>query len=149
MKRSVLAPLSLTLLLSSMAVHAAEHVVEMKNNGADGMMVFEPSVIKVAVGDTVKFVPTDMAHNSQSVDGLTPVGSATWQGVMNQEVSVTLDKEGVYVYQCAPHSIMAMVGVVVAGNPVNLDQIKADSKKLTSTFVMNKDRLDNYLAGIK
>lgn len=149
MKLSVLAPLSLTLFLSSIAVNAAEHVVEMKNNGTDGMMVFEPSVVKVAVGDTVKFVPTDPAHNSQSVSGLTPAGSVTWQGGMSKEVTVTIDKEGVYVYQCAPHAMMAMVGVVVAGKPVNLEQVKTDSKKLSSTFMMNKDRLDNYLAGIK
>ena len=38
---------------------AAEHVVEMKNSGADGAMVFEPGFVKAEPGDTVKFVLVD------------------------------------------------------------------------------------------
>jgi len=133
------------LFLSSQVAVAAEHTVQMKNVGADGTMVFEPAVVKAAVGDTVHFVPTDMAHNSESVPGLIPEGAAGWKGEMNQKISVTLDKEGVYVYKCAPHTVMAMVGVVVADNPTNLDDVKANSASLSATFAMNKDRLDKYL----
>ena len=80
---------------------------------------------------------------------LAAAGAATWKDGMGQKVSVTLDKEGVYVYQCMPHAMMAMVGVVVAGRASNLDDIKAKSSSLTSKFVMNKDRLDNYMAQVK
>ncbi|WP_271270627.1 pseudoazurin [Aliamphritea hakodatensis] len=128
---------------------AAEIIVEMKNAGADGAMVFEPAVVKAEVGDTVTFVPTDMAHNSELVPGLAPSGAASWKGGIGQAVSVTLDKEGVYVYQCLPHVIMAMVGVIVAGEPDNLDQVIADSAALKGRFVMNKDRLDTYLEQAK
>lgn len=128
---------------------AAEHTVEMKNVGAEGTMVFEPAVLNVAVGDTVHFVPTDMGHNAETVAGLVPAGAAGWKGDMNQKVSVTLDKEGVYVYQCMPHAIMAMVGVVVAGQATNLEDVKANSAALSGRFVMNKDRLTNYLGQIK
>lgn len=129
---------------------AAEHTVEMKNVGADGsIMVFEPAVLKVAVGDTVHFVPTDPSHNSESVSGLTPEGAATWKGPLNSKVSVTLDKEGVYVYQCLPHIALAMIGVVVAGEPTNLDQIKENSGELSSRIFANKERLDNYLAEVQ
>lgn len=128
---------------------AAEIIVEMKNAGADGAMVFEPAVVKAEVGDTVTFVPTDMAHNSELVPGLAPQGAVSWKGGIGQPVSVTLDKEGVYVYQCLPHVIMAMVGVIVAGQPANLDQVIADSSALKGRFVMNKDRLDTYLEQAK
>ena len=138
----------LALALSANYVFAADHVVQMKNGGADGPMVFEPAVIKVAVGDTVHFEPTDMAHNSESVSGLTPEGAVTWKGEMSKKVSVTIDKEGVYVYQCLPHSMMGMVGVVVAGEPVNLDAVKSNAGQLSGKFAMNKDRLDNYLGQI-
>ena len=141
--------LALSLLFALGLVRAAEHTVEMKNMGADGPMVFEPAVIKVAVGDTVNFVLIDQLHNSESVEGLTPEGSVTWQGGMNQNISVTLDKEGVYVYQCTPHVMLGMVGVIVAGEPVNLEAIKSDSKELSGMFVMNKDRLDKYLSQIE
>ena len=53
-------------------VATTEHEVAMKNAGTDGMKVFEPAVLRVNIGDTVHFMPTDMAHNSESVEGLTP-----------------------------------------------------------------------------
>ena len=127
----------------------AEYKVEMKNAGADGVMVFEPAVLKVNVGDTVHFMPTDMAHNSESVEGLTPEGSVTWQGAMNEEISVTLDKEGIYIYQCLPHSQLAMVGVIVAGEPTNLAEIKEKVVDYSSGFVTNKDRLDKYITSLQ
>ena len=112
-------------------------------------MVFEPAVLKVNVGDTVHFMPTDMAHNSESVEGLTPEGSVTWQGAMNEEISVTLDKEGIYIYQCLPHSQLAMVGVIVAGEPTNLAEIKEKVVDYSSGFVTNKDRLDKYITSLQ
>ncbi len=145
--KNVLAGVAIACMVST--AWAAEHTVEMKNAGAEGAMVFEPAVLKVAVGDTVHFVPTDMAHNSESVAGLVPEGSAGWKGGMNEKVSVTLDQEGVYIYQCMPHAIMAMVGVLVAGEPTNLDAVKANAASLNGRFVMNKDRLNNYLEQVK
>ncbi len=147
MKIKILMAFCLLLVLG--LARAAEYTVEMKNQGAGGQMVFEPAVIKVAVGDTVNFVLVDMLHNSESVEGLTPEGSVTWKGEMNKNISVTLDKEGVYVYQCTPHLMLGMVGVIVAGEPVNLEAIKSASKKLSGMFVMNKDRLDKYLAEVE
>lgn len=141
--------LSAALLASCSVALAAEHTVMMKNTGADGTMVFEPAVLRVAVGDTVHFEPTDPGHNSEVIDNLMPVGATGWKGGINQKVSVTLDKEGVYVYKCLPHTVMAMVGVVVAGNPVNLDEIKTNAASVTAGFALNKDRLDKYLAQVK
>ena len=133
----------------AMAVETTDHKVEMKNTGADGIMVFEPAVLRVNVGDTIHFMPTDMAHNSESIEGLTPKGSVTWQGAMNEAVSVTLDKEGVYVYQCLPHAPLAMVGVIVAGEPTNLAEIKEKAIDYSSRFATNKDRLDNYITSLQ
>ena len=135
--------------VSASSAFAAEHTVAMKNVGADGgIMVFEPAVLRVNVGDTVHFEPTDPAHNSESVPGLTPAGSVTWKGTMNEKISVTLDKEGVYVYQCTPHLPLAMVGVIVAGEPTNMEQIRANADSLTKKFGMNQDRLEQYLSGL-
>ena len=83
MKIKILMAFCLLLVLG--LARAAEYTVEMKNQGAGGQMVFEPAVIKVAVGDTVNFVLVDMLHNSESVEGLTPEGSVTWKGEDEQE----------------------------------------------------------------
>jgi pseudoazurin len=116
--------------LSVLAI-AAEHTVQMKNSGVDGIMVFEPGFLKVAVGDTVHFEPTDIGHNSESVAGLIPAGATPWKGDFSKKLSVKIDKNGVYVYECLPHSMLAMVGVIVAGNPTNLADIKKNVTPLT------------------
>ena len=124
----------------------SEHVVNMLNSGEGGQMIFEPAVIKVSKGDTIHFKLIDMAHNSASIDGMIPSGADSWAGELNQDVSVTLDTEGVYVYQCDPHVMMAMIGVIQVGEAVNIDEIKEASKNLKSTFVMNAERIDSYLS---
>ena len=57
----------------------------------------------------------------------------------------SLDTEGVYVYQCDPHAMMAMIGVIQVGDAVNMNEIKQASENYRATFVMNADRIDNYL----
>jgi len=133
----------LTVLLLSVPSFAAEHVVKMLNNGAGGMMIFEPAVLSVNKGDTVKFVATDMAHNSASV--LTPSGATPWNGAMSKDISVKLDTEGVYIYECSPHAMMAMVGVIKVGNAEVDEATKLFAEQYKSKFVMNQDRLKNYL----
>ena len=136
----------LTLFLMSVPAVAEEHIVKMLNSGKDGMMVFEPSVLSVNKGDTVKFEATDMAHNSASVQGMIPAGAKPWMGRMSKDISVTFDTEGVYVYECTPHKMMAMIGVIKVGSANNIDDIKEQGQHYKKAFVMNQDRLDKYLA---
>ena len=123
--------------------------VNMLNQGADGVMVFEPSVLKISVGDTVTFKPTNPGHNSASIAGMIPTGANSWDGGMSQEVKVTFTEEGTYVYQCTPHLMMAMVGVIAVGDAsVNLSAIKEAASDKKSEFMMSAQRLDEYLEGI-
>jgi pseudoazurin len=103
---------------------AAEVEVKMLNRGAEGAMVFEPALVKIEPGDTVKFVPTDKGHNAETIDGMVPEAAMAFAGKMNKEVSVTFDKDGVYGIRCKPHYAMGMVGLVVVGKPGNEDQAK-------------------------
>ena len=123
----------------------SEHTIKMLNSGEGGQMIFEPAVIKVSKGDTIHFKASDMSHNSASIDGMVPDGANSWSGQMNMDISITLDTEGIYVYQCDPHLMMAMIGVIQVGEPTNIDQIKDASTSLKSSFVMNSERIDNYL----
>lgn len=115
---------------------AAEHEVKMLNKGADGNSVFEPGYLKAAKGDTVKFVPVDMAHQPQSE--VVP-GGAAWKGEMSKPFTVTLDAEGVYAYSCLPHKALGMVGVIQVGKPGNLDAAKTAAAGMK--IAQNKDRL--------
>ena len=137
----------LFLLLSfSSIAFSAEHEIKMLNFGSEGGMVFEPGFLKVNVGDRVNFVAVDISHNTESVEGLIPAGATSWKGDINENVSVVIDKEGVYVYQCTPHIILGMVGVIQAGEPVNKDEVMANVGKIT--IAVNSERLTNYLAQV-
>ena len=141
--------LALSLSVFGVFTSAANHEVRMLNSGVEGFMVFEPAVVKAAVGDTVTFKATDMAHNSASIEGMIPEGANAWNGAMSQDVTVTVNKEGVYVYQCTPHSMMAMVGVIqVGGSLSNMDAIQAKVASVKAGFVTNKERLDTYLGSL-
>ena len=132
--------------LSPLSIISAEYTVKMLNNGKEGLMVFEPSVLSIQQGDTVLFKATDVSHNSASIQGMIPQGAVPWTGAMNQDVKVTFDKEGVYVYQCTPHSMMAMVGVIKVGKPINLEKVREKAESQKKLFVMNKERLSGYLS---
>ena len=141
--------LALSLSVFGVFTSAANHEVRMLNSGAEGFMVFEPAVVKAAVGDTVTFKATDMAHNSASIKGMIPEGANSWNGAMSQDITVTVNKEGIYVYQCTPHSMMAMVGVIqVGGSRSNIDSIQAKVAAVKAGFVTNKERLDTYLGSL-
>lgn len=124
----------------------SEHVVKMLNMGDGGSMIFEPAVIKVSIGDTIHFKATDVSHNSETIASMIPAGADGWMGALNEDISITIDTEGVYVYQCSPHAMLAMVGVIQVGEAVNLDDVKAAAQDTKSTFVSNSERLDGYLA---
>ena len=110
--------------LAAGSANAAEHEVKMLNKGEKGAMVFEPDFLKVEVGDTVKFVPTDKGHDAESIKGMLPEGAASFKGKINQEIVYTIEKEGVYGVKCTPHYAMGMVMLVVAGEPTNAEEAK-------------------------
>jgi len=59
-------------LICSFELLSEVHTVKMLNQGSTGVMVFEPAVLKINVGDTVTFEATDAAHNSASIPGMLP-----------------------------------------------------------------------------
>jgi pseudoazurin len=104
---------------------AAQIEVKMLNRGAEGVMVFEPALIKIAPGDTVKFASTDKGHNAETIKGMLPDGGTTFAGKMGEDVVVKFDQAGIYGVKCAPHYGMGMVAMVVVGTPANEEQAKA------------------------
>lgn len=148
MKLTILKSLiTVFVLMSTALAQAEEHKVKMLNSGEDGTMVFEPGFVAAEPGDTVTFVPEDPAHNSNAV--LTPKGGTDWKGDINEKVSVTLDTEGVFIYQCDPHVTMGMVGVIQVGEATNMDAAKSKAKELKGKMNTGKGRLDQYLGQVK
>ena len=141
--------ITFTFLFFNLDIVSADHEVKMLNQGPAGVMVFEPAVLKINIGDTVTFKSVDAAHNSASIPGMIPAGASPWNGQLSQDLTVSFDVAGIYGYQCTPHSMMAMVGVIEVGNDQsNMNEVKSAAQTFKSTFVMNQSRLDDYLAQI-
>jgi pseudoazurin len=116
---------TVALLLLGAAAGAAEIEVKMLDRGTEGVMVFEPALVKIEPGDTVKFVATNKGHNAETIKGMLPEGAEPFVGKVNQEIAVTFDKPGVYGVKCLPHYAMGMVGLVVVGTPANQTEAMA------------------------
>ena len=128
-KKTMVVAAALTAFMLNGAL-AADIQVKMLNKGAKGAMVFEPDFITAQVGDTVTFLPTDAGHLAETTPGMLPKGGKEFMGKAGKPVTMTIDTEGVYGVKCLPHLPMGMVAVVVAGNPVNLEDVKAAAAKI-------------------
>lgn len=136
------AGVALGLALMAAQTLAADFEVHMLNKGADGAMVFEPALTKVAPGDTITFIPTDKSHNVESIKDLIPEGATPFKGKINETVKVTFTVPGAYVVKCMPHFSMGMAGLVVVGDaPANLQAVK-DAKLPKKA----KERIDAGIA---
>lgn len=145
MVRSMLGKLGLGvwLVLAGGTAAAAEHQIMMLDTGPDGIMVFDPPFLKASKGDTVTFVSKDPGHNVISAH--VPDGGPTWKGSVSESLSVTLDTEGVYIYECDLHNPLGMVGVIQVGKPVNLEAAQKAAGEITSGMAMSSERLQSYL----
>lgn len=101
-------------MLVVMNTYAEEHVINAEAR------VFNPDIIYVQPGDTVKFINMT-SHDTKTVEGLIPEGAEHFDSGLGNNLTVKLDVEGVYAYVCVPHIGFGMVGAIVVGKPVNID----------------------------
>lgn len=88
--------------------------------------MFQPALVKIAVGDTVTFQPVDKGHNVEGIVGMMPTGATPFKGEMSQPLTVTFTVPGVYAVKCDPHYGLGMVGVIVVGDDLSdIDVLKA------------------------
>jgi pseudoazurin len=131
------------------AVHAsaANYVVKELNNGPGGTFMFDPSYLHVQPGDSVTFESSDQGHNSESV--AIPEGAKAWKSDISQALTVTFTKQGVYLYQCAPHALFGMVGVIQVGKVPNKDAVLKAADELEHKQLMNQGRISGLMKQIK
>ena len=105
----------LTIMLSalflSMTLAAQAYATEIQM-GSNGNLVFDPSELTVAAGDTVTFVNGDLPpHNVVFLehDELSHSDLAFMSG---EQFPVTFTEAGNYEFQCEPHAGAGMKGVI-------------------------------------
>jgi len=127
---SALVACGIALGATALPASAREIVVQMKNQGAEGAMVFEPSFIKAAPGDVIRFVPTSPSHNAETIPTMLPAGATPMKGTMSKEVSMKVIVPGLYGIKCLPHFSMGMVALVQVGRVKPSDIAAAKAVKL-------------------
>jgi pseudoazurin len=149
-KAMTLATIAILMSVASPAM-AAEVEVKMLNKGTEGLMVFEPALVKIEPGDTVKFMATDKGHNAESIKGMLPADATPFVGKSNEDVTVAFDKPGAYGVKCMPHYGMGMVALVVVGTPRNLAEAKAVPQvgKAKQVFAALFEKLPTQAAAAK
>tara|TARA_B100001996_G_C18616047_1_gene575784 strand:- start:640 stop:1287 length:648 start_codon:yes stop_codon:yes gene_type:complete len=112
------------------------YVVKMLNEGPLGSMVFEPSFIKINTCDSINFEMTDGGHNAVTVAA--PSGSVPFDTNFKPSKLVQFDVNGLYLYKCSPHAMMAMAGLIQVSDTSNKIEIKTEIEKFEAGVMMPK-----------
>ncbi len=120
------------------------HVVRMISTD-DGEYHFEPHVVRLDPGDTVRWELESGAHTTTAYHPANgdrprriPEGAQPWNsGFLTEDGSTTFERtftvEGVYDYFCIPHEGYGMIGTLVVGEPGNGPGLSDPSASLPET----------------
>lgn len=136
----------LALSLLSAGAYAKDYTVKELNTGAAGTFVFEPNFLHIQPGDSVHFVAADAGHDSQSY--LVPNGAQSWTGKVSKDITVKFTREGVYLYECNPHHMFGMLGVIQVGKAVNKVAAEKAAADMEKQQIMNQGRLEKLMTQI-
>jgi plastocyanin len=103
-----------TLFMSASPASAETFTIKM--GSTSGQLIFEPKVLTIKPGDTVKWVNVKAYPHNVIVDGQADLSHKKLMQKPNQEVESTFNEAGEYSYYCSPHRGAGMVGkIIVAG----------------------------------
>ena len=129
------------IILSISSLFAETFEVEMLNKHDGQINVFNPPIVRVAVGDTVNWTSVNPGHNIAFTKKGVPDGVEKFKSKIGADASFTFTVPGIYAYWCTPHKSMGMIGfVVVENDKSNLDEIKkirfsGKSKKIAAELI--------------
>lgn len=89
--------------------------VELVSDVEAGRFEFVPPIVRIGVGDRVRFVASSRVHSTRSIVGMLPPAGKRWKSTLGHSVTVTFPAEGVYGFQCPAYYQMGMVGLVLVG----------------------------------
>jgi len=119
----------------SQSIFASDtHIVKMLNNSESGSMVFEPAYIKIKNGDSINFIMEDAGHNAATVAG--PSGSIPFNTAYKPSTIIKFDVNGLYLYECSPHAMMAMAGIIQVSNTNNKKEMTKEIEKFEAKVMM-------------
>ena len=99
--------LSIVLLFAPSMAYAAEIIM-----GSNGNLVFDPSELSIAAGESVTFINKDLPPHNMVVADHPELSHPDLMFVGGEEIVVTFDEPGDYEFQCEPHAGAGMKGVI-------------------------------------
>jgi pseudoazurin len=127
--------------------YAKNFTVKELNSGPGGTFVFEPDFLHIQPGDSVQFVPADPGHDVMSY--YVPNGAQGWKAEISKAITVKFSKDGVYLYECSPHHMFGMLGVIQVGKAGNKAAAEKAAKDMEGQQIMNQGRLEKLMAEVK
>jgi plastocyanin len=115
-KKLGLAIASLLLVFGSLfmtASPAAADTVTVKMGSDGGQLVFDPKVVTIKVGDTVKWVNNKAFPHNIVFDGHEELSHKKLAQKPKAELESTFNEAGEFSYYCSPHRGAGMAGKVV------------------------------------
>ena len=100
---------------------------------------YSTEVAFINEGDTIEWLPKNEGHNVEFLAG-PKMNNLPNNSEINEFHSVLFNTPGVYLYGCAPHLNMGMLGLIIVGNDFhNLEEVN----KIQLSYVANSvlDRL--------
>ena len=108
-------------------------------------MVFEPDFIKINTCDSINFEMTDAGHNAVTIAA--PKDSLPFDTQYKPSTTVQFDTKGLYLYQCSPHAMMAMAGIIQVSDSNNKSEIETAIQNFESAVMIPgvKTRISDLL----
>ena len=123
MKKITLYILCLVSLLIS-HIFAETFEVQMLNKLEKERMIYNPRIIYINSGDTIKWLSEDKGHNVAFTKKGVPAGVDLFKSNLNQDAEFTFTVPGIYAYNCTPHYGLGMIAFVIVDNDLsNFDQV--------------------------
>ncbi|PZO44101.1 MAG: plastocyanin [Pseudanabaena frigida] len=95
---------------------AAADTVTVKMGSDGGQLVFEPKVVTIKVGDTVKWVNNKAFPHNIVFDGHDELSHKKLAQKPKAELESTFNEAGEFSYYCSPHRGAGMIGKVVVAS---------------------------------
>ena len=105
----------LTVMIVSLALSftlAAQAYAAEIQMGKDGMLVFAPCELTVAVGESVTFVNNELPPHNVMFTGHDELSHNDLAFSPGESFEVTFNEPGDYAFQCDPHAGAGMKGVI-------------------------------------
>lgn len=107
------------------AAAAASHTVRVVEDAVTGQPRFDPPLLFIEPGDSVRFVMGGKTFASRVIAGMVPDGADGWWGQVGEDVEIAFSEPGVYGHKCGAAYALGLVGLIVVGDPdVNLQEAR-------------------------